>query len=164
MYECSALEDKKQAEQRAAEARRSREGAYAQQFAEAYKAYDAKDFKGAIRTLDRMLSAGHGDPRPFYLKGRCFFELERYDEALANFDKSFDQSDWCLLSGNGSRLNEKEAVLVRFFLGRTHRAKGDFIQAERCFDEVLRAKPSHKSAYFYRACCRMDRKRYKKAM
>jgi tetratricopeptide (TPR) repeat protein len=57
-----------------------------------------------------------------------------------------------------------QKVHLKFWLGRTDHAKGDFIGAEIHYDAVLQWEPNHPSAHFWRADCRLDRGKYKEAL
>jgi len=146
-----ALKDKEWAEKKRAdaalrsrEAQRSREEALWQQYRKAFK---ANDFNGALDAADLLLIDDAGNYFLFIMKGMCFVELERYDDALAELDKCW---------GKARGLEERAEVL--FWEGLTAFAQGNFIMAESRFDHVLIYQPNKpRSAYFWRARAREQR-------
>ena len=105
------------------------------------KAYKAKDFHGARRALGPALIDHPDDPALIFRKGKCFFELERYDEALVDFNKSWSKS------GSSSDLRYR----ARDYRGLCFERMRQYDQAIREFTEALKLRPQEADTYCSRA-------------
>ncbi len=118
----------------------------------AMRAFDSKDFETACSELTLALIYIPDHPALLFRRGKCFFRLKRYDEAIADFHKS-------LLRCSASR----EAT-VTFLRGVAYQRNRNLKNAEIDFNRVLALQPKHTGAYYFRGLCLIARKEFRKAI
>lgn len=105
---------------------------YDEKYKEAIHYYDISRYEQCIKVLHELLSSYPNDSHGLLLIAHCYYNLDRYDEAI----------EYCKQSAIGNLLVEE----VAFLLGKIHMEKKKFAESERNFLEVLRVNPSNPSA------------------
>ena len=96
-------------------------------------AWELGRWEDTIRFADETIEVKEANPRKYgtaafyyFTKGRCYYKLGRYDEAVSNLEKVLAESKY----GMGAK--------ARLWLGRVYKAKGDNEKAENLIREALR--------------------------
>ncbi len=107
-----------------------------------------KDFAGAIPHLLYLIERNPKDWTRLTQLGDCYLEIEKPDEAIAQFDSSL-------------KLAPEQDLTAR--LGRAYYLQGKTEDAMKIFRDTLRENPADPYANFYLALINMKQKNYAKA-
>ena len=101
-----------------------------------YTKYESKDYKGAIISLNKLIALVPENGVSYFLRGKCFFELNLLEAALFDFDKVIE-----LLPDNS------EAWFDRV---RTKTGMNDFSGGIQDYTQAIKINPKFAIAYFNR--------------
>lgn len=125
-------------------------------------------WEDTIRFADETIQVKEGNPKKYgkstfyyFTKGRCYYHLGKYDQAISNLEKALTESKYGM------------DAQARLWLGRVYKAKGDNEKAKQklkdalqfCNKNVEKADEQrlHK-AYFLRGLCYLELDEYDKAI
>ncbi len=125
-------------------------------------------WEDTIRFADETIQVKEGNPKKYgkstfyyFTKGRCYYHLGKYDQAINNLEKALTESKYGM---------DAEA---RLWLGRVYKEKGDNEKAKQklkdalkfCKEDVEKADEQglHK-AYLLRGLCYLELDEYDKAI
>jgi len=131
-------------------------------------AWELGRWKDTIKYADETIIVKKSNPKKYgkatfyhFTKGRCYYHLGKYDEAIKNLDMALSESKY----GMDSK--------ARLWLGRVYKKKGDNEKAEEklkdalnfCNKDVEKGDESrlHK-AYLLRGLCYLELDKYEKAV
>ena len=132
-------------------------------------AWELGRWEDAIKYADECIEVKESDPERFgdatsyyyFTKGRCYYKLGRYDEAVANLKKALGEPKY----GMDAR--------ARLWLDRVYKAKGDEKKAReeikkalKYYDEGVKRNDEYKihKAAFRRGICYLELGEYEKAI
>ncbi len=131
-------------------------------------AWELGKWEDAIRYADETIKVKESNPKKYgkatfyyFTKGRCYYHLGRYDEAIKNLEKALSESKYGM------------DAKARLWLGRVYKKKGDDKKAEKilrealnlCNKDVKKANDTklHK-AYLLRGLCYLELGEFDKAI
>jgi tetratricopeptide (TPR) repeat protein len=131
-------------------------------------AWELGRWKDTIKYCDETIEVKESNPKKYgtsafyyFTKGKCYYRLGRYDEAISNLEKVLKEVKYGM------------DVKAKLWLGRVYRAKGDEEKAENLTREALKAsnKDVEKAdefklykAYLQRGLCYLELKEYNRAI
>ncbi|RLB23007.1 MAG: hypothetical protein DRG73_06020 [Deltaproteobacteria bacterium] len=125
-------------------------------------------WEDTIKFADETINVKQSNPKKygkstyyFFTKGRCYYHLGKYDEAIKNLEKALSESKYGM------------DAKARLWLGRVYKAKGDEEKAKETLEDALKfcnkniekgdETGLHK-AYLLRGLCYLELNEYDKAI
>ena len=131
-------------------------------------AWELGRWEDTIKYADETIKVKKSNPKKYgkatfyyFTKGRCYYHLGKYDEAISNLEKALSESKYGM------------DAKARLWLGRVYKAKGDKENAKETLEDALKFcnKNVEKAeelrfykAYFQRGLCYLELDEYDRAI
>jgi tetratricopeptide (TPR) repeat protein len=125
-------------------------------------------WEDTIKFADETINVKQSNPKKYgkatfyyFTKGRCYYHLRRYDEAISNLQKALSEAKYGM------------DAKARLWLGRVYKAKGEEERAKELIKEALRLSNEKVEkaeelrfykAYFQRGLCYLELDEHDKAI
>jgi len=131
-------------------------------------AWESGRWEDTVRFADETIEVKEQNPKKYgkstfyyFTKGRCYYKLGKYDEAIKNLEKALSESKYGM------------DAKTRLWLGRVYKAKGDKEKAKETLEDALRfcdknvqkgEETGLHKAYLQRGLCYLELNQYDKAI
>jgi len=131
-------------------------------------AWEIGRWEDTIKFADETINVKQSNPKKYgkstyylFTKGRCYYHLGKYDEAISNLQKALSEAKYGM------------DAKARLWLGRVYKSKGDQEKAKELIEEALRLSNEKVEkaeelrfykAYFQRGLCYLELDEYDRAI
>jgi tetratricopeptide (TPR) repeat protein len=109
------------------------------------KLFGERRYQAAINELDKAIESNPNYPEAWYVKGDCYYNLQRYDDAVAAYEKA----NWDRVKSHREAIDAAQKALEAHpesaalwrLRGEFYRENGKLAEAMTCYDRALSINP-----------------------